>query len=545
MTGERKDEERTQGAERWYVAAAVALVLVALAVRIAVAVHAYPIPMDGAHFVQFATELAEGNPNGLSAHWSQAPILIAAAGYRLGLDPSRVLQGCSVFMGTVAVLALLLLVRELFNRRSLALLVGVLAVSNPALIEYSVISTAEISFVALLLLSTYVVVRGCRRNQWGVAVVVLPSLLLGLGIYYRAVEAIVYFFLLMIYLAIHMFHRLPRRAALLRLVLAVAIFVAAVLPLWLYTMQRTVYVGPGSKMVNIAFGQYGYDSKAIYGLNGPLEEETRYFEEVGLLKYMWTRRANFVKSYVGNAAQAFRLLNGHLFAGGLRLGAVWFGLAILGGMICLGRVGNVWDVVWLAVLAFAIPAMVCISFVVPRWLVVSVPFLLVFVAAMVDRLFALAGHRRWYILLAVLLLVLTGKNLAYASEHFGDPWYGDNTRKAATVLRQYGDDGDMLMSLHPQFAVHFYEKKPLRTVKLPYGEIVEVEGYAADKNVTLIVIRSSEYPHWPIHALFGEAEPPSNWRLLERVTCERQNKRYGYEKHEFLLYRRSDADTSP
>jgi hypothetical protein len=516
------------------------VILLATAVRVWVGWNADPLDLDVGHFVRFGKALADGNPSGFSHHWSLGPILLTALTYRLGLDPLFWLQVSTLLAGVIATGACMVMVHRLCGIRPVALLAGLLMACNPSMIVYSVNSMGEMPFIALLLLAAVVQIppEGVTRHHPGRFL--SAAALLGLGYLYRPVESYMAFGLLGLW---QVKHTWTSRAfsRLLWIGLAAVVFISFSMPQTVVTKIRTGVWSPSTKFAMLVYRDYGTDSKAMYGLNTPLQEEQRRYEEMGTARYLWAQKAAIARSSVRTAGNAFRELKGQLFDGSFRIGTGWaIGLAMAGAIV-------LWNARWrkllLACASFpaAISAVLCLSYVHTRFMVTSIPFTASLFSALAYAAYSRLQDRRLRGALLVLLALAMGSNILYAKVNGGDGWYAQNIIKVARQMKRYAGEDDVIMSLGPPYAVRFYERHawPLWD-NMPYGTIEEVLDYAASRSVKLIVVAHRTYPHWPIQKLFDGAPLPPGWTIAAHPRFERYNPRWGDETDEYLLLLREE-----
>ncbi len=516
-----------------------ALTILALGVRLIAATKAYPAQGDAGHFVQCGMELAQGNPAGLSPHWSQAPILLVAGAIRVGWDPARALQVLTLAAGVVAVPLLMVFAWSVLESWSAALLAGLLVSTNPALVKYSVNGLAEMPYIALLLAAACLVVGGARSGGAGWRLP-LSAVFLGLGVYFRPTESCVSAAILYGMVAVTVV-RGRRFSELRALALACLVFIALLTPLNVYTARRSPYHVPSTKIVNLAFGDYGYDSKATKGINSPLKAEEAKLKEMGAVQYLWVSRGAVMRHWIGNAPRAVRGFKELLFAGAFYMGTGWFAAIIILVFFTSAVFGRLRRWLLPAALAFAMPSLFCLSFLVDRWLVPSLPFLLVLVGDAVALWLGAARASRWRYLLVAVVILFIGRNAVFSVEPAAVDWRYFNFSKVAARLRDHGSEQDVLMTSGPHLANYFYTNSPFRFIELPYGTIEETERFAGERHVTLIAFSDLLYSHWPIQRLFAGDAPPPNWQLLERLRFEKEDPRYGVLTEQYLLYRRREA----
>jgi hypothetical protein len=528
-------QQEAKPASRGFVPAAVALAILAAAVRLYVAGHSYPVRDDAGHFVQFAMELAGGNPEGLSAHWSMAPILVASAAIRMHADPQRAVQLTTVAAGVACVLFAAALAAAVFRSRRAGLLAGIIVAVNPTLVDYSTNGMGEMPYMALTMAGALVARTTLQGAFFGPA---LALGLAGLALYFRPVEAVVFAATLGAFGAIPALARRDvRRVG--AWALAGLVFVALALPLCIHTARHSNFGGPSTKIVNLAFGEYGYDSKAVFAQEGPMADEVGRLKSIGAARYLWERRADFPPRFARNVARLVRFVRDETFAGPFHLGSGWLFALLAAGAVLEGRRGRLREWPFLLCIGFGPALLTCLSFVHPRWVVGAVPYVLILFAGAADTLADLArGRRCWQVVLAGLLAWWVGSGVAMSRGLSWDHWRYDNVPAVARELRRFGGEDDILMTKGPQLPINFYRQHPLRYVEMPYGTMAQTEAHAGRKGVTLIALSSQSYPHWPVNEVFKGAAPPANWELVASPVFCFDDPRYGPQEEKYLLYRR-------
>ena len=511
------------------------LVVVALVPRLWAAWTAYPVQGDAAHFVECGVELSHGHARGLSLHWSQVPIFLAAGAVKLGLHPGRVVQASTVLAGLAVPLLLAGLLRRWTGSVRAALLAGLAAACNPRLIEYSVNGLAEMPFLALLLLALNLLWIGPLQlaAPRRAALAYLP---LGLAIYYRPAEATVSAGLLA---AWHLVACWRARGGGWGLVAGLALFVLGLFPITWLTHERTGVWSPSSKVENIAFGPRGNDSKYMYGEADELKGELTLYRERGLVGYLWARRVEMSRWWISNALMALRLQKECLWPGAFQVGAAWMVLLLLASALALAVHRRVPMLLFLASWASAMPALLALSFIFPRWMVPWFPFTLALQVAALDLVWPrpAAGRRA----LAALLGVLLGGLAIWGAAAAADGWRGRNARAVAEVLRTQADPASPIMSVQPTIALEYYGVRPFFWVKMPYGTVAQTLEHATRAGVRFVVVADRDYAEWPIQSLWRDP-PPAGWRVAHRLVYTRPSARWGEEQDRYLVL---EPDRSP
>ncbi|MBU1908561.1 MAG: glycosyltransferase family 39 protein, partial [Verrucomicrobia bacterium] len=315
------------------------VVLLAAVVRVWVGWDADPLDLDVGHFVRYGKALANGNPSGFSHHWSLGPILLTALTHRLGLDPLFWLQLSTIIAGVVAVGACMVMVYRLCRIWSVALLAGLLMSCNPSMLVYSVNSMGEMPFIALMLLAAAIQLppEGTTRHHPGRFL--SAGALLGLGYLYRPIESYLAFGLLGLW-QLHYAWTSRAFSRLLWIGLGAAVFISFSMPQTVVTKIRTGVWSPSTKFSMLVYRDFGTDSKAMYGLNTPLQEEQRRYQEMGTARYLWAQKTAIARSAVRTAGIAFRVLKDQLFDASFRIGTGWaVGLVLVGAIV-------LWNAPW-------------------------------------------------------------------------------------------------------------------------------------------------------------------------------------------------------
>jgi hypothetical protein len=360
---------------------------------------------------------------------------------------------------------------------------------------------------------------------------------MGVGTYSRPIESMVLSFVILVYVLVLLVcrHEWKRMGS---VILGLAMFVVLLAPLQIYTARRTSIQAPTAKMFNIAFGEHGYDSKAINAMNGPMQKDIDHFKEVGLVRYAWERRGEMTERFGRNVLRMIRYTRDQVFLGPFHFGNSWLLFVILTLVSLKARNGQLRDWVLPASIAFFIPLVTCVSFVHPRWVTTSVVFVLLILGDAVVMLMRSAQRPAVKAGLAAFLVLWVLANADASLNLVPDHWLDLNVQPVARELRKFGTEKDILMTKGPQLAIEFYKHHPLKYVDMPYGRLDEVEAYAETKRVTLIALSNGQFSHWPFGKLFDGAPPPANWELLASELFSFDDKRYGLQTERWLLYRR-------
>ncbi len=507
------------------IAGVVLVGVLALVLRLAAAADAYPVPGDGAHFVQFGTELAAGNPRGLSEYLSPAMVGTAALARKMGWAPAYVLQYAAVVFGTAAVVGAMLLAGALFRKWNRAVVVGLLAATNPSLVQYSISGFSEMPYVGLSVWGVLGFWTWLSTERGRVVPLLLGFAALGLGAYYKGPDASLLAAITLVFGAVHLL-RQGRARRMVPLAGAAAVFAAVILPLCLFTYHRSGQFMPGTKGDNLYVGDSWDDSKLWYATvpvseSPQLAERYRYFMDHGPAKFIWKFRSELAASWVRHVAQSVRLLSDQLFCGPFRMGPGWLVLllALAAAMAVHQKQFSPW---WLPLCLSGITiAAISLCLVHDRLMIPSFVFLLLIVSDAILRLaesagsravraVAIAGFAAFLLKYALLSLDAERREWAY--------WRYPNMQAVGQALRNLGAEEDILMAQGPHIAIEFYTNHPCRFLELPCAERREMEEYARARNVTLIVVSDKARPHWPIARLFDGEPAPDGWRLLTTLS---------------------------
>ncbi|MGH8013951.1 MAG: glycosyltransferase family 39 protein, partial [Candidatus Binataceae bacterium] len=161
-----------------------AIVGIALAIRLYLSLTSFCISGDGAAYIGMARRFTAGHPAAAmrSVFSPLYPCLIAVMHY---LVPGWELAGelVSVVTGTAAVLVIYYLMREVFERRDLALGAAALAAIHPELAAYSASVRTEAGFILLITTTALLIIRGLKRRR--MALVIAAGACGGLAYLYR------------------------------------------------------------------------------------------------------------------------------------------------------------------------------------------------------------------------------------------------------------------------------------------------------------------------------------------------------------------------
>ena len=512
------------------------VLLLALGVRWVAFPYAYPAPGDAVHFVQAGVELAAGDKGAWSTGLSPGPQLVAAAAARAGLSPARGLQALSLLSGVVSVMVFVLLAWRLFGRWVHALLAGAVIGCNPNFVYYSVGGWSEMPYIAVLAVASLLAWRWlCGQQRGSIWIAILA--LLGVGSYFRPLESQS---LALLCAAFGCVVALGRRnaKALVAVVAGVVVLACVEAPIYWMTYKMTGRMSLGTKDVNLVMGTSNYDSKAMHAISEPWAKEYAELKQVGVPRYMWERRAYYIRLWTANMARAFRLVGDAVFSGSFRLGPVWWFLVLLAGGI-LAWAGGAWRSWSFCLFLLLLPlAEISLANVQERYIVQSLPFAIMLFVDILIRAIDAAPLRTVRAVAILFLVFFLAKNSAQAVRLVDETdWYYFNARQVGQLLQQFGSDEETLMTQQYCMTLHFHDRYPRRLVGLPFGTIEDTAEYARQKGVSVIALSSWVFRHWPINALFHGAPPPADWRLVDEVVFARPS-RFGDLEERYLVYRR-------
>ena len=518
-----------------------------VAVRIQAAALSYPVQGDAGHFVESAMLMAQGDPKGFSPHWSQLPIFVGAWALENGFDPKRAMQMITLLAG-IAVPPLMLLLSHLLLRRwTTGFMTGVILATTPIAVEYSVNSLGEMPFMACSIAGLCMFLRAVERRGWMGPWLLAGGALYGMGIYSRPFESAVALGVALLFL-VWRYGWSERILSWWHFILPPVAFVLLAMPLQLNSMRQESPVPLSGKLVNIAFGDFGYDSKAMKSLDADTGAEFgrrgQDLVELGVVGFMWKYKESIARGWFVNMGRAARFLNDTLFPASLRIGMFWTVLFAAFALATGWKRGFLSAWCLPAGLILAMPMLLSLSFVHPRWMVPALPYAVLILADAVAA--NLPRDRRALLFAAVLVLCFAAtQNVTAAKFRVADEsWRYFNQEKLAARMWELGcSDEDVIMVPGPNIAINFYRKHVDRWTDLRYSKSVDVlEEYCRRKDVDVVVVGSSSYPHWPIQRLFDCGVPPANWVLLDRVRFATEDKRLGYREEQYLVYRRTDPE---
>lgn len=515
------------------------LLLLALGFRIWAGAGIYPVMNDAGHFVQHAVAITNKGWMQMSQHWSQFNIAAGVLGLAAGLDAGGAMKLLTLVCG-VAVVGLVWFIARAVAGPGAGLLAGVLAAGNKSLVEFSQNGMGEMPYLACLLGALALCLPALLRREVPPGRCLAAAALLGVGIYARPTEAMVSLALLagfcgLVCVSTGRWRRLWIPAAM------ALCFAACMSPLMIFTRATSGAYSPGTKLVNIAFGEIGYDSKRVKSEGQELAAEVAKLRQLGSARYIWENKGRMLRRIPSNFAIALRSLNEQVFAGPFRLGFAWFALLTGAALILHLRRGGGAASLLLPALVFTMPLLLSLSFVVDRWLVPSIPFFLVLVAAAFwPRAAEEAPPRTGLrVLLSALAALMALSGTALAREKLRDDgWHIRNMAAAGEELRKHGTEDDVLLASGPYLAIHFYRHDPLRYRDLPYFDTPEgLAAFCQANRITLLAVSSLQYPSWPLHDWVADGLLPAAFEPLGKMAFTQPDFRYGERSETIVFYR--------
>lgn len=144
------------------------MLAVAFGIRLYLGLTSFCISGDGASYLGMARQFAAGDwIRPLHAVFSPLYPLLIAGAHRLIPDWEIAGNLVSVLMGTAAIAAIYLMIREAFGRRDIALGSALLAAIHPELAAYSASVRTEAGYICLLAAASWMLLRGINRRAIG------------------------------------------------------------------------------------------------------------------------------------------------------------------------------------------------------------------------------------------------------------------------------------------------------------------------------------------------------------------------------------------
>ena len=497
---------------------------------------------DAFHFVQYGTSFAYGHADTISTYWSVAPQYLVVLAIKAGAAPSTILQYSTIAFSMLLILSASLVALWITERKSVALLTGLLLACSPPLVTSAISGLSETPFIALLLTGLALAIHMIQFEKRCIAAALGTGVCLGVAMYYRPTEAIIDFGLICLFLLTARWLLKQGSHLWIKLGMTIGVFILISTPFFVLTKSQNTDTPSSSKLINLAYGDFGYDSKIKRGLlaldkdENPLHQELKKLKETGPLGYVWNEKGNITKRWFRNMTLSLRHLKDHQFTGAFGMGTAWFCLLlfVMGIYACKTKRWRRW--LPLIALGFLMPALTCLSFAHPRWLLQAIPFFVIILAdTMAGGLHQSPRSIRRLLLLVI--IIFAAKNGAWAIERHDNFWKSKNAALVGEAMKSYGQDEEWIMAYGPDIAISYHTTYPLRFFDIPYGTIEEIGTFADENKVSLIAISDSRFSHYPLHDLFTGAAPPPNWELINTLAFEK-NTRFGLEKENYLLYKR-------
>lgn len=519
------------------------LCLWGLILRLLAAGKVFPAQGDASHFVQHGKAYVAMGMEAISGYWSLLPQFLTAWSMKWGGMPQYVLQATTVGFGVLLVAGVYALAMELTGKRTIAFVAGLLIATNPVLTASSTAGLSETPHMALAVWALVLAFAGARKGRaWMFG---LAGAVASVDMYYRPYDLFLYLVGATPFILWRMKENGWRKNV---AVLGAGLLAGAVcsMPFFAITARKSAGSVGTSKLVNLAFRKHGLDAKAMYaakGLHGDdvaLSREIRELQEKGAWGYMWVHRGEIARDYVKNVAKGLRHLNEHAFEGMFRMGFFWFALA---SGLCLAAAwasGQREMTLYVPTAMGVILGALSIGFVHPRWVMQFLPIYVLLSGAgfnwLTERVAPVLGRRMaWGILLAAAFL-----NGRWAVAKLDDEWRQRNVFAVSERLGTYMGEGERLMSFQPELPALFYATNTLPWLAIPYGPVNEVFAWADIQSVDCIVLNSSTFPHFPIHEIERVPESvPAPWHEVDRLEFVHDS-RFGEERDEYRIYRRSD-----
>lgn len=517
------------------------ILLLAAWIRILPAGRVFPAQGDASHFVQHGVAYHYGDISDISGYWSIGPQFIAAWATQTGLNPARTLQATTIMAGIFLVLGLAVFAKTLTGRSTASWFAAALAASAPILVDSATTGLSETPHMALAIWGFALCHHALKSGKSGWMPLGMGCF--GLDLYYRPYDLIILLGAFIPYMVIS-FRRFRSPATIRGLATGVVVLIAIGIPFSSITKAKQTNTAGSSKLVNLAFADYGLDAKAMWATKGiqaansPLSKEIKRLQDMGAARYLWTNRERIARRYIANLLKAGRHMNDYAFAGAWRMGFGWF--ALLTALCAFGAVRGGMGRPALYSLASAgiVPLALSVGFIHPRWIMQCMPFYFLLMGmAMAHGTNLLVSRRTRATALGVFLLFVL-LNARWAVLRLDDRWRDLNIPEVAENMRTYASDNDKLMCFGPDLPISFFRTNVMNYLEIPYGPVNEVAQWADLNKVDVIVLCSSRFPHFPIHEI---AENPSlvpeNWTEIDRLDFEKET-RFGLESDQFLIYRR-------
>jgi 4-amino-4-deoxy-L-arabinose transferase-like glycosyltransferase len=153
--------------------------------RLYLSLTSFCIAADGPDYVRMARDFAAGHTlSALNSHLSPLYPWLIALVFRIVPDWELAGGLVSTVFGTATVVLVYLLIREVFERRDLAVGAAALAAIHPAMAAYSASVRTEAGFICLTLAAVWLFVAGVKRER--LTLVLLGGAVGGVAYLYRA-----------------------------------------------------------------------------------------------------------------------------------------------------------------------------------------------------------------------------------------------------------------------------------------------------------------------------------------------------------------------
>jgi len=514
--------------------------VVALGLRIYLAGIAYPAQLDVPAIIAQGIMWAQGHPEGLGNIYPEIPVLTSAFAYRLGLDPAETLQWLNVIYGTMVVVMTMVLALRLFGRHSIAWLAGGLTATIDGLLSFSVNSMPETGFGMCLMGACAIMAGPIRGSLTSPLALCIGYACLGLGMYFRPVETLVSLATVTGWLILC--HIKNWKKACLQILAGLVCAVGILLPYYIKANSAEVSEDRVAfNIKSIAFGDLAYDGKQIHDPDRQDWKDgmTQEVLDLGLPRWLWEHRGDVSKRYFKNLLRCARSYSEYIFTGAFRIGNAWF-IMLLVLISCSAIFGeNRRQNLFLALMLLSLPAGVSLGYVFNRYLLAYLPFLVIMISAFVANSPALWGSTAKRIFWTMVLLAMMTQTSAITIRgHRDQQWSWDNLREVAQILKSIVPVEKRIITPQDTFMIEFDIDHPLRWKKFPYSEPDRFEKYAAARNVSHIVLCSTQKSHYPINAVFDGQPPPPNWTLVWEKKFLREHTVWGTQEEEYRIYER-------
>jgi len=516
---------------------------VALGLRVYLAGIAYPAQLDVPAIIAQGIMWAQGHPEGMGSIYPEIPVLVSAYAYRLGLNPAEILQSLNVIYGTMVVLLTMIFAQRLFGRHSIAWIAGGLTTTIDGLLSFSVNSMPETGFGMCLMGACAIMAGPIRGSLTSPVVMGIGYAFLGIGMYFRPVETLVSLTAVTGWLFLcHLSHW---KKAVLHISAGLLFAVVILAPYYLKAKSAEASEDRiAFNIKSIAFGDLAYDGKQIHDPDRQVwkDEMTQEVLDLGLHRWLWEHRAEVSKRYLKNLLRCARSYSEYIFTNAFRLGNAWF-VMLLVLMGCSAVIGeNRRNNIFLALMLVSLPAGVSLGYVFNRYLLAYLPFLVIMISAFVVNSPVLWGSTSKRVLWTIVLLsMMTQSSAVTIHGHKDQQWSWDNLRDIAQTLKGMVPADKRIIAPQDTFMIEFDPDNPLRCKKFPYSEPDRFENYAANRNVSHIVLCSTQKSNYPMNAVFDGQPPPPNWTMILERKYQREHPVWGPQEEIYRIYERIDA----